>query len=261
MALFNGRVIGITGAASGIGLATARLLASRGAKLSLADVNGSALEKMEKEIKEKFPDVQILRYVLDVSKENEVKMWIEKTIDVFGQLDGAANLAGVIGKSIGLKGIDEQSLSEWDFVLSVNLTGVMLCLKYQLQHISSNGAIVNASSIGGLQGMAKNAAYTASKHGVIGLTRTAAKEAGHRGVRVNAICPGFIYTPMSDQSWEIQAKAVGASEEKRKARIESVPLGRGGTPEECAELIVFLLGEGSSFVTGSAMSVDGGWNC
>ena len=108
--------------------------------------------------------------------------------------------------------------------------------------------------------MAKNASYAASKHGVIGLTRTAAKEAGHRGVRVNAICPGFIYTPMSDQSWAIQAKA-GASEEKRKARIESVPLGRGGTKEECAELIAFLLGEGSSFVTGSAMSIDGGWNC
>ncbi|KAF1359825.1 NAD(P)-binding protein [Lizonia empirigonia] len=250
MALFNDRVIAITGAASGIGLATARLLASRGAKLSLADLNAFALEKTEEDIKQKFPSVQILRYVLNVSKEDEVQKWIEETMNVFGRLDGAANLAGVIGKSIGLKGIDEQSLSEWDFVISVNLTGVMLCLKYQLQHISPHGAIVNASSIAGLQGMAKNASYTASKHGVIGLTRTAAKEAGHRGVRVNAICPGFIYTPMSDQSWEIQANA-GAK----------CGAGEGGTKEECAELIAFLLGEGSGFVTGSAVSIDGGWNC
>lgn len=164
------------------------------------------------------------------------------------------------GQSIHNKGIDQQSLSEWNFILSINLTGVMLCLKYQLQHISPNGSIVNASSIAGVIGMANNAAYTASKHAVIGLTRSAAKEAGKRGVRVNAICPGFIDTPMQHKSQEI-SKSSGASMDARKKKIESVALGRGGTADECAELIVYLLGDGASFITGNAVSIDGGWNC
>ncbi|CAO2651937.1 Nn.00g002200.m01.CDS01 [Neocucurbitaria sp. VM-36] len=260
MALFNGRVIAITGAASGIGLATAHLLASRNATLSIADVNAAALEKAEKELKQRFPNVDILLYVLNVSREEEVQKWIETVMTVYGRLDGAANLAGVIGKSIGLKGIDQQDISEWDFILNVNLKGVMLCLKHQLRHISDKtGSIVNASSIAGVQGMANNAAYTASKHGVIGLTRSAAKEVGHRGVRVNAICPGYIETPMNHQSRDI-AIANGGKEE-RDRRITSVALKRTGKAEECAELIVYLLGDGASFITGNAVSVDGGWNC
>jgi NAD(P)-dependent dehydrogenase (short-subunit alcohol dehydrogenase family) len=185
----NGRVIAITGAASGIGLATAHLLASRNATLSLADVNSAALEKAERELKQKYPAVDILSYVLDVRNEEAVQKWIETTVNVFGRLDGAANLAGVIGKSIGVSGIDHMDVDEWDFIMSVNLRGVMLCLKHQLRHIGDNGSIVNASSIAGVVGMPMNAAYTASKHGVVGLTRSAAKEVGNRGVRVNAICP------------------------------------------------------------------------
>ncbi|KAH7385998.1 3-oxoacyl-reductase [Pyrenochaeta sp. MPI-SDFR-AT-0127] len=259
MTLFNGRVIAITGAASGIGLATAHLLASRNATLSIADVNSVALEEAEKALKQRFPSVEILPYVLNVSKEEEVQKWIETIVNVYGRLDGAANLAGVIGKSIGIRGIDQQDMAEWDFIMNVNLKGVMLCLKYQLQHMSDKGAIVNASSIAGVQGMANNAAYTASKHGVIGLTRSAAKEAGHRGVRVNAICPGYIDTPMNHKSRDI-AVANGGKEERNK-KITSVALRRSGQPEECAELIAYLLGDGASFITGNAVSVDGGWNC
>lgn len=136
----------------------------------------------------------------------------------------------------------------------------MLCLKHQLRHISPHGSIVNASSIAGLIGQPNNAAYTASKHGVIGLTRTAAKEAGHRGVRVNAICPGFIDTPMNHKSRDVAATREGGTEAREK-KIGAVALGRGGQAGEVAELIGYLLGEGASFITGNAVSVDGGWNC
>lgn len=137
----------------------------------------------------------------------------------------------------------------------------MLCLKHQLRHIVPNGSIVNASSIAGLQGMRNNAAYSASKHGVIGLTRSAAKEVGDRGVRVNAVCPGFIDTPMSRRSGEILVEQDGAREVERQKKIRSVALGRKGEAQEVAEVVVWLLGKRSGFVTGSAVSVDGGWNC
>ncbi|KAH3999085.1 hypothetical protein HBH70_093320 [Parastagonospora nodorum] len=259
MSSLSNRVVAITGAASGIGLATAHLLASHGAHLSLADVNTSALDKTEKDIKAKHPNTKILTYTLDVRNESDVAAWIAKTIDVFDRLDGAANLAGVIGASIGVKGVQEQDIDEWDYVLGVNLKGVMLCLKHQLKHMGAGASVVNASSVAGVIGMANNAAYTASKHAVIGLTRSAAKEVGKRGVRINAICPGFIDTPMTHKSAQIQ-EAAGNTEE-RNAHINAVALGRGGKAGEVAELIVYLLGDGASFVTGSAISVDGGWNC
>lgn len=135
----------------------------------------------------------------------------------------------------------------------------MLCLKHQLQHISDHGSIVNASSVAGVIGMPNNAAYTASKHGVIGLTRSVAKEVGARGVRVNAICPGYIDTPMNQKSKVIQE--ANGNKEARDGKIVAVALGRNGRAEECAEVIAYLLGGGASFVTGNAVSVDGGWNC
>ncbi|KAF1939720.1 NAD(P)-binding protein [Clathrospora elynae] len=259
MSSFNGRVIAITGAASGIGLATAHILASRGANLSIADVNAEALRTVEMDLKFKFPSTQVLSYVLDVRKEDQVAGWIGRVMEVFGRLDGAANLAGVIGKSIGIKGIAELDVEEWDFILDVNLKGVMLCLKHELGVMKVNASIVNASSIAGVVGMPNNAAYTASKHAVIGLTRSAAKEVGGRGVRVNAICPGYIDTPMSHKSREIQD--ANGNKDARDSKIKSVALGRGGKAEECAELIVYLLSDGASFITGNAVSVDGGWNC
>ena len=188
-AQFNGKAIALTGAASGIGLATAHLLASRGARLSIADINLEALKKAQDDLKSRFPSADIIAVALDVRKYEEVEAWISATVREFGKLDGAANLAGVIPKSIGLRTLAEQDAEEWDFVMGVNATGVMHCLKAQLNAVVDGGSIVNASSIAGQTGRPKNGAYTASKHAVTGLTRTAAKEVGHRGVRVNAVCP------------------------------------------------------------------------
>jgi NAD(P)-dependent dehydrogenase (short-subunit alcohol dehydrogenase family) len=186
---FTNRVIAITGAASGIGLATAHLLASRGASLSLADLQAPALEKTRTEILAKHPGTDIFTFALDVRDYAKVEQWIQQTMEKFGKLDGAANLAGVIPHSIGIGLLIDQDLSEWDFVLSVNLTGVLHCLKAQLKVLHEGGSVVNASSIAGLQGRERNSSYAASKHGVLGLTRSAAKEVGARNIRVNAICP------------------------------------------------------------------------
>lgn len=186
---FANKVIAITGAASGIGLATAHLLASRGAKLSLADLQDAALTKVKADIQAQNPGTEILTFALDVRKYDQVEAWTRETVAKLGRLDGAANLAGVIPKSIGLSGIAEQDLSDWDFVMAVNLTGVMHCLKAQLGVVADGGSVVNASSIAGLTGRENNGSYAASKHGVLGLTRSAAKEVGVKGVRVNSICP------------------------------------------------------------------------
>jgi NAD(P)-dependent dehydrogenase (short-subunit alcohol dehydrogenase family) len=186
---FSDKVIAITGAASGIALATAKLLAKRGAKLSLADIQVAALEKAKAEIEAETPGAEVLISVVDVSKYDQVDAWTKATIQKFGKLTGAANLAGVIPKSIGVTPLSEQSFDDWEFVMGVNSTGVMHCLRSQLGAIADGGSIVNASSIAGTTGRANNAAYSASKHAVLGLTRSAAKEVGVRGVRVNAICP------------------------------------------------------------------------
>jgi NAD(P)-dependent dehydrogenase (short-subunit alcohol dehydrogenase family) len=185
---FAGKVVGITGAAQGIGLATAQLLASRGASLSLADLQESALEQVAAKLKESF-GVDVIIYVLDVRNSDQVDQWIQKTIEHFGRLDGAANLAGVIGKNLGKTGITETEEDDWNFVLGVNLTGLMHCLRAQMRVIQGGGSIVNAASIAGLVGRPYSAAYSASKHGVIGLTKTAAKEAGPTQTRVNSIAP------------------------------------------------------------------------
>ncbi|KAH7028984.1 3-oxoacyl-reductase [Microdochium trichocladiopsis] len=255
-AQFDGKVIAITGGASGIGLATAHLLASRGAKISLADIQKDALDKTKADIEARISGAQVMTQVVDVRHYDQVDSWIKATVEKFGRLDGAANLAGVISKYISIKPLSEQDFEMWDFVIGVNLTGVMHCMRSQLRIMADGGAIVNASSIAGNTGRACNSDYTASKHGVIGLTRSAAKEVGGQNIRVNAICPGYIATPMVAKSKEI---AHGTADVQRD--MSFIGLGREGKPEEVAKLIAFLLSDDASYISGANIAIDGAWNC
>jgi NAD(P)-dependent dehydrogenase (short-subunit alcohol dehydrogenase family) len=184
---FQGKVIAITGGASGMGLATAKLLASRGALVSIADVQEKGLQEVKSAIEEAGGKVMVT--TVDVRNSKQVEDWISQTVAKFGKLDGCANLAGVIGKDVMVKNVDEIDSNDWDFVLGVNLTGLMHCLRAQIPVMNSPGSIVNAASISGQMGHAMNGAYCASKHGVIGLSRCAAKECGPNGIRVNCFAP------------------------------------------------------------------------
>lgn len=183
----NRKVIVITGAASGMGLETARLFASKGAKLSLADVQEKPLKEIEAELQK--TGAQVMSQVVDVSKRDQVESWIAATVEKFGKLDGAANLAGVIGRQNNIAPIEELDDDDWDFIFSVNTKGLMNCLRAEIPHFNNGGSIVNAASILGLIGSKKSAAYVASKHAAVGLTRAAAKELGARNIRVNCFCP------------------------------------------------------------------------
>jgi NAD(P)-dependent dehydrogenase (short-subunit alcohol dehydrogenase family) len=183
------KVIIITGAASGIGLETARLLASKGAILSLADIQLGALQTLYRELRETYPDMKVIASKVDVSKRKEVENWISETVAAFGKLDGCANLAGVIGKQsnvVPIEGVDDD---DWDFIYGVNVIGLRNCLRAQVPHMNEGGSIVNASSILGLIGSPNNLAYASSKHAIVGMTRVAAKELGPKKIRCNCFCP------------------------------------------------------------------------
>jgi NAD(P)-dependent dehydrogenase (short-subunit alcohol dehydrogenase family) len=249
------KVIAITGASSGIAYATAHYLAERGAKLSLADINAEPLQKIAEEIKAAH-NVEVIYFKVDVRNVDDVAAWINGTVKTFGRLDGAANLAGVIGKTIGINGVADCDEDDWDLNVSVNMTGVMHCMRAQMKAISDGGSIVNAASIAGQIGRPLAASYAASKHGVIGLTKSAAKEIGKRGVRVNSVAPGPISTPMNMAAQKISAKNLG-----KESEASRIALGRFGKPEEVAALVAFLLGNESGFITGATYSIDGGWFC
>lgn len=185
---FQGKVIAITGAASGIGLETAKLLAARGAKVSLADISGPALEEAVASIQNAGGSAT--SKVVDVRIQEEVEAWITHTVDHYNQkLDGAVNLAGVLPKQAMIAGIEDIDQEDWDRVLGVNINGTLNCLRAEIKVMSSKSSIVNAASVGGLKGMVKNGAYVTSKHAVVGLTRAAAAEGAEKGIRVNAIAP------------------------------------------------------------------------
>lgn len=181
------KVIVITGAASGMGLETARLFASKGAKLSLADVQAKPLQDLEAELT--ATGAQVVAHVVDVSDRSAVDAWIAATVEKFGRLDGAANLAGVIGRQSNVVGIEDVDDADWDFVFGVNVVGLKNCLRAQVPVMNEGGSIVNAASILGLIGAPKNLAYCASKHAVVGMSRAAAKELGPKKIRVNCFCP------------------------------------------------------------------------
>ncbi|KIW07519.1 uncharacterized protein PV09_01482 [Verruconis gallopava] len=248
MAAFRGKVIAVTGAATGIGRATARLLARRGATLSLCDINKSQLQQTVESFGGR-PDDHMVTEV-DVSKSNQVNSWIRSTVERFGKLDGAANIAGVGPR---IKELRDLTDADWNLVQSVNAAGVFYSMRAQLPHMKQDSSIVNCASVAGLGGSAGSAEYTASKHAVVGITKVAAREEGKNGIRVNAVAPGAIDTPL-----------VKEMEKKFNLPKEEFPLKgaiqeRFADPEECAEVILFLLSEKTKFVTGSIWTVDGGW--
>ncbi|KAH9910049.1 short-chain dehydrogenase [Xylariomycetidae sp. FL2044] len=245
----DGMVFAITGGASGIGLATAQILSKRGATVCIADIDPAAMAKAETYFAPLNVPFTITK--VDVSKKDEVESWIDGIVQGYGRLDGAANVAGIIGKHHGLREVANLDDDEWDKIIAVNLTGTMYCLRAQLNKIVDGGSIVNVSSIHGLRGFAKYGAYDASKHGIIGLTKAAAKETGHREVRVNAVAPGAIYTPLMEKAWALHNRQVDA------AFDDNAAFTRQGTSEECAQVICFLLGPDSKYVSGSVYSVDG----
>ncbi|KAF2679240.1 3-alpha--hydroxysteroid dehydrogenase [Lentithecium fluviatile CBS 122367] len=243
-------VICITGAASGIAFATAHHFASKGAILSLADIQEKPLNDLAEELQKR--GTRILATVVDVSNRASVESWIAKTVGKFGKLDGAANLAGVIGKQHNLAGIADIDDDDWDFVQSVNVKGMLNCLRAQVPNMKDGGAIVNAASISGLVGSKNNVAYCASKHAVVGMTRALAKELGEKNIRVNCFCPGPINTPMLRQSAALRGSTLDYS---------FLALKRAADQTEVPPLLEFLISDAASFITGVAMPIDGGWYC
>ena len=245
--IFQDKVAIITGGASGIGRSTAIAFASRGAKVVIADMQDGR-ETLELVKKAGGEGVYIR---CDVSQDSEVKSMVEKTIQTYGRLDFGINNAGTEGVQTPLQDLSEK---DWDKTININLKGIWLCMKYEIPHIllQGKGAIVNTASIAGVVGFANMAAYVSSKHGVVGLTKVAALELAKTGIRVNAVCPGVIMTPMVQ-------RGLGGDPEIEKAYSNMIPMGRMGKPEEIAETIVYLSSDASSYVTGHALVADGGW--
>ncbi|KAI1079738.1 3-alpha--hydroxysteroid dehydrogenase [Whalleya microplaca] len=244
------RVILITGAAQGIGEATARYLAARGATLSLSDISGEKLQAAGQRIAELFPESQVMTTLVDICNPKSVEEWVARAKAEFGRIDGCVNSAGIVGKDPSP--ITELDFDQWNSTINVNLTGMFNCLKYELRAIGDGGSIVNIGSIAGQHGLNFYPAYTASKHGVIGLSKTAATESANRGIRVNVVCPAFTDTPMC-------AQVYGQSDES--IRVENLPqlFHRLVEPEEVAGLISYLLSDESRFITKSVYPISGGF--
>ena len=244
---FTDRVAFITGAASGIGRAAAIAFVAEGARVAILDRSADALRTVEASVKEAGGEV--LAIACDVSSPDQVEDAIKQIVDRFGRLDIAFNNAGVENKAAPVHEID---LAEWDRIIGINLRGTFLCMKHELAQMvkQGGGVVVNTSSGAGIRGVAGGAAYAASKHGIIGLTRSAALDYAKQNIRVNAVLPGNIETPMMD-------RFTGGDMQKA---IDLEPVGRLGKPEEIAEAVLWMASDLGGFVTGAATVIDGGWS-
>ena len=246
--LTEGKVALVTGAGSGIGRATALVFAREGAKVVVSDIVVEGGEETVQQIKAAGGEAIFVK--ADVSKGADVEALITQTVETYGRLDCAFNNAGIEG---GVKPTIDCTEEEFARTIAVNLTGVWLCMKYEIQQMLSQGggAIVNTASVAGLVGFPGLPDYVASKHGVLGLTKTAALEYAKSGIRVNAVCPGVIQTPMVERGAQLSP---GFDE----LAVSMEPVGRFGQPAEIGEAVVWLCSEAASFVTGHPMTVDGG---
>lgn len=247
MAHMEGKVALVTGAGSGIGRETALAFARAGAKVVVSDIVVEGGEETVRMIQSEGGEATFVK--CDVAQDADVKALIAKVVETYGRLDCAHNNAGIEGMAGPCVQCTEEN---WDRTISINLKGVFLCCKYEIPEMLKNGggAIVNTSSVAGLVGFPGIPAYTASKHGVAGLTKTIALDYAQQNIRCNAVCPGVIDTPMID-------RFTGGDPEAMKAMEATEPIGRLGMPSEIADTVVYLCSDKASFVTGIAMPVDG----
>lgn len=244
---FEGKVALVTGGAFGIGRATAIAFANKGAKVVVADL----IEDTETVDAIRKSGGEALFVQCDVGHQDQIKDLMDKTKSYYGRLDYAFNNAGIEGYSANTQ---DCTVENWDRTINVNLKGVWLCMKYQIPMMleQGSGVIINCASIAGLVGFPELPAYVASKHAIVGLTKTAALENAKKGIRVNAVCPGVIKTAMID-------RITGEEKAVEQAFLEKKPMGRMGDPKEVANAVVWMCSDEASFVTGHAMAVDGGW--
>ena len=246
---FTGQVALVTGASSGMGLATARAFAEAGAAVVLADINQAALTAVTDDLT--AAGHQVIGVPCDVADEDQVAALVATTVETFGRLDMAFNNAGI---QLPICDAADEPATAFDRVTAINLRGVWACMKHELKQMRSqgSGAIVNCSSLGGLVGNPGRAAYHATKHGVLGLTSSAALEYAPRGIRINAVCPGTIATPMVTDM-------LATGELDLQQALADQPINRLGEPEEIAAAVLWLCSPGASFVVGVALPVDGGY--
>ncbi|CAN7649510.1 SDR family oxidoreductase [Phenylobacterium sp. LjRoot225] len=246
--IFAGKVAFVTGGGTGIGRAAALAFARRGARVAVAGLDEEPLQQTVRLITD--AGGQAIALQCDVSQPDQIEAAINKAVEALGRLDFAFNNAGV---EHGLIATVDLSVGEWDRILDVNLRGVFLSMKHEIPQMlkQGGGVIVNTSSGAGVRGFAGQAAYCAAKHGLIGLTKAAALDYAKSNIRVNAVCPGFVDTPMME-------RFTGGTAEGRQMVADQEPVGRPGTPEEIAEAVVWLCSDAAAFVVGHAMVIDGG---
>jgi NAD(P)-dependent dehydrogenase (short-subunit alcohol dehydrogenase family) len=249
--LLEGKSALITGAGGGIGRAAALAFAREGARVAVADIAAEAAAETVALVN--AAGGQALSLTGEVTRDAEVKAMVEAVVRTWGRLDCAFNNAGIAGFQVDAAGKKTAEWSEaaFDRMIAVNLKGVWLCMKHELTQMAAQGggAIVNTGSIAGLAGLPTSSAYVAAKHGVVGLTKTAAIEYAEANIRVNAVCPGFIRTRMTEDTMRRRGEAI----------LAQTPLRRMGNPEEIAEMVLWLCSDHASYVTGAAYNVDGGW--
>lgn len=255
MTRFTDRVVLITGGGSGLGRATAVRLASEGAKLALVDVSEEGLTATKTAVLDAAPSAEVVTVTADVSRQEDVDGYVKATLDAYGRIDGFFNNAGIEGRQNLTENFTKE---EFERVVSINLTGVFLGLEAVLKVMREQGAgyVVNTASVGGIRGVGNQSGYAAAKHGVVGLTRNSAIEYGQYGVRINAIAPGAIWTPMVENSM----KQIDPDNPRKAAEefIQVNPTKRYGEAPEIASVVAFLLSEDASYINAAVVPIDGG---